>query len=97
MLGGRNGTVLTPAGSKITDTYGPARYVARAGVSDGSTVLARPRTHTVDDQGAPGGGTNPEITSDGAKTLTTGYDTLGGWSAGCGSSRWSEHHIHWTD
>jgi RHS repeat-associated protein len=54
-----DGTVLAPAGSRVTDTYGPARLVTLAGTTDGTTVNARPRTHTDYDQGAPNGGKNP--------------------------------------
>ncbi|MEP7368612.1 MAG: DNRLRE domain-containing protein [Dermatophilaceae bacterium] len=53
------GTVLTPAGSQVTDVYGPARQVALSGTTDGSTVAARPHTSTLYDQGAPNGGKNP--------------------------------------
>ena len=52
-------TVLTPAGTLVTDVYGPARQVTLPGTSDGTTVSARPRTHTDYDQGAPNGGKNP--------------------------------------
>ncbi|PRY56998.1 RHS repeat-associated protein [Knoellia remsis] len=48
--------VILPAGSRVTDTFAPARVVALA---DGSTVRARPHTKTVYDEGAPNGGINP--------------------------------------
>ena len=54
-----DGTVLTPAGSQVTDVYAPARLVALSGTTDGTTVTARPRTHTDYDQGAPNAGKNP--------------------------------------
>lgn len=43
----------TAAGSVVTDTYGPARDVV---LPDGTTMWARPRTHTSYDQGAPNAG-----------------------------------------
>ncbi|WP_347350153.1 hypothetical protein [Intrasporangium sp.] len=51
-----SGSVILPAGARVTDTYGPARQVA---LSDGTAVIARPYTHTDYDQGAPNGGVNP--------------------------------------
>ncbi|MGV8973023.1 MAG: hypothetical protein ACOH10_11940 [Rhodoglobus sp.] len=50
-----DGTVLTPAGSLATDTYGPARLVT---LNDGTVASARPHTHTLYDQGAPNSGKN---------------------------------------
>jgi RHS repeat-associated protein len=61
-----DGTVLAPVGSRVTDVYGPARNVALAGTTDGTTINARPRTHTDYDQGAPNSGKNP--------TTGVGYD-----------------------
>ncbi|WP_238161880.1 RHS repeat-associated core domain-containing protein [Kribbella antibiotica] len=49
--------VLTPAGTLVTDTYGPARYAA---LKDGTTAWVRPHTHTTYDQGAPNAGINPD-------------------------------------
>lgn len=46
----------TPAGAVVTDVYEPAREIVRP---DGTVALARPRTHTVYDQGAPNNGLNP--------------------------------------
>ena len=57
-----NGTVILPAGSRVTDEYGPARLVV---LTDGTEVNARPHTHTVyDHEGdpnrtAPNAGINP--------------------------------------
>lgn len=45
------GTVITPAGTLVTDTWAPARD------ADGGAV--REHTHTDYDQGAPNGGVNP--------------------------------------
>ncbi|MCL6424344.1 DNRLRE domain-containing protein [Brachybacterium sp. JHP9] len=51
------GKVLTPKGTLITDTYGPARTVLLA---DGTTkTRARPHVHTTFDEKAPNGGINP--------------------------------------
>ncbi|HET7397586.1 MAG TPA: DNRLRE domain-containing protein, partial [Intrasporangium sp.] len=44
-----SGAVTLPRGSRVTDTYGPTREVVLA---DGTTVPARPHTHTDYDQGA---------------------------------------------
>jgi len=44
------GTVLTPAGSYLTDEFAPARDALLAG---GSTARVRPHTHTGYDEGAP--------------------------------------------
>lgn len=49
-------TVLTPAGTLITDTYGPART---ASLRDGSLRWLRTHTRTDYDQGAPNAGINP--------------------------------------
>lgn len=49
-------TVLTPAGSRVTDTYGPARTVHVPGLGKVSGV--RPHTATLYDQAAPNGGLN---------------------------------------
>lgn len=53
-----DGTVLAPAGTLVTDTYGPARtsQVPGLGVLEG----VRPHTRTVYDQGAPNAGKNPK-------------------------------------
>jgi large repetitive protein len=53
-------TVLTPAGSQITDVYGPARPVALTGATSGTKTSARPHIETVYDQGAPNSGKNPK-------------------------------------
>ncbi|KGN32300.1 hypothetical protein N802_18220 [Knoellia sinensis KCTC 19936] len=50
------GEVILPAGSRVTDTFAPARTVSLA---DGTTVPARPHTRTLYDEGAPNGGINP--------------------------------------
>ncbi len=50
-------TVLTPAGTLVTDTYGPARYAA---LKDGSVAWVRPHTRTTYDEGAPNAGINPD-------------------------------------
>ncbi|MGN6331281.1 MAG: DNRLRE domain-containing protein [Motilibacteraceae bacterium] len=50
--------VLTPAGTFVVDTFGPARW---ATLSDGATqAWVRPRTHTDYDEGAPNGDVNPD-------------------------------------
>ncbi|WP_020388919.1 RHS repeat-associated core domain-containing protein [Kribbella catacumbae] len=49
--------VLTPAGTLVTDTYGPARYAA---LKNGTVTWVRPHTHTTFDQGAPNAGINPD-------------------------------------
>ncbi|MCT1997730.1 hypothetical protein M3C58_05880 [Brachybacterium muris] len=52
-----DGVVILPAGSIVTDTYGPARTVMLA---DGVTELrARPHMQTLYDEGAPNSGINP--------------------------------------
>jgi RHS repeat-associated protein len=51
------GTVLTPSGTLVTDTYGPARYAAP---KNGTVAWVRPHTHTTFDQGAPNAGINPD-------------------------------------
>ncbi|WP_406054523.1 DUF6531 domain-containing protein [Kribbella sp. NBC_00889] len=51
------GAVVTPAGTLVTDTYGPARYAA---LKDGTVAWIRPHTHTGFDQGAPNNGINPD-------------------------------------
>jgi RHS repeat-associated protein len=50
-------TVLTPAGTLVTDTYGPARYAA---LKNGTVAWVRPHSHTTFDQGAPNAGINPD-------------------------------------
>ncbi|WP_432950958.1 RHS repeat-associated core domain-containing protein [Kribbella sp. CA-253562] len=52
-------TVVTPAGTMVTDIYGPAR---NAVLKDGSVKWVRPHTHTDFDQFAPNGGINPDTT-----------------------------------
>ncbi|MGW5188472.1 RHS repeat-associated core domain-containing protein [Kribbella sp. NPDC004138] len=49
--------VITPAGTLVTDTYGPARSVA---LKNGTIAWARPHTRTTYDQDAPNGGINPD-------------------------------------
>ncbi|WP_164512415.1 DNRLRE domain-containing protein [Nocardioides baekrokdamisoli] len=51
-----NGPASTPSGSVITDVWLPSRPVALA---NGTTVSARPHTHTTYDQGSPDNGVNP--------------------------------------
>lgn len=52
----KNGeTVVTPAGTLVTETFGPSRTAA---LRDGSVQLLRTRTVTQYDQGAPNGGIN---------------------------------------
>ncbi|GAA3096917.1 hypothetical protein GCM10010530_22050 [Kribbella aluminosa] len=50
-------TVLTPAGTLVTDTYGPARWAA---LKNGTIAWVRPHTHTEFDKKAPNGGINPD-------------------------------------
>lgn len=50
--------VVTPAGTLVTDTYGPARYAA---LRDGSVKWIRPHTTTGYDKDAPNAGINPEV------------------------------------
>ncbi|WP_281388905.1 RHS repeat-associated core domain-containing protein [Kribbella qitaiheensis] len=52
-------TVVTPAGTLVTDTYGPARF---ATLKDGTVKWVRPHTHTTFDRGAPNAGINPDTT-----------------------------------
>jgi RHS repeat-associated protein len=49
-------TVLTPAGTLVTDTYGPARWAA---LKNGTIAWIRPHTHTEFDQNAPNARINP--------------------------------------
>lgn len=51
-----SGTVILPAGSVLTDSYGTARWIRTA---TGALAWVRPHTHTEFDQGAPNGGVNP--------------------------------------
>ncbi|WP_198026021.1 DNRLRE domain-containing protein, partial [Cellulomonas bogoriensis] len=51
------GTVLTPAGTLVTDTWAPTTEVTRP---DGSVELVRLHTHTRYDEGAPNNGVNPK-------------------------------------
>ncbi|MBB6567700.1 RHS repeat-associated core domain-containing protein [Kribbella sandramycini] len=50
-------TVLTPAGTLVTDTYGPTRYAA---LKNGTIAFVRPHKHTTYDEGAPNSGINPD-------------------------------------
>ena len=50
-------TVLTPAGTQVTDIYAPARYAV---LKDGSVAWVRPHKHMTFDQGAPNNGINPD-------------------------------------
>ncbi|MEU4449263.1 DNRLRE domain-containing protein [Actinosynnema sp. NPDC050801] len=52
-------TVVTPAGTLVTDTYGPTRTAA---LRDGSSHWLRTHTRTEFDRGAPHGGINPATT-----------------------------------
>lgn len=52
-------TVVTPAGTLITDTYGPARFAA---LRDGTVKWVRTHTKTLFDQSAPNSGINPATT-----------------------------------
>ncbi|WP_232828391.1 DUF6531 domain-containing protein [Kribbella monticola] len=52
-------TVVTPAGTLVTDSYGPSRY---ATVKDGTTKWVRTHTHTEYDELAPNSGINPATT-----------------------------------
>ncbi|MFC9689056.1 RHS repeat-associated core domain-containing protein [Kribbella sp. NPDC056951] len=56
----RDGVVVTPAGTLVTDTYGPARWAA---LKNGSIAWVRPHTRTFYDEGAPNGGINPTTTT----------------------------------
>ncbi|GAA3117405.1 RHS repeat-associated protein [Kribbella aluminosa] len=49
-------TIVTPAGTLVTDTYGPARWAA---LKNGSIAWARLHTHTDFDEDAPNAGINP--------------------------------------
>jgi YD repeat-containing protein len=51
--------LLTPAGTLVTDTYGPARFAA---LKDGSVKWVRTHKHTDFDQLAPNAGINPDTT-----------------------------------
>ncbi|MER7243185.1 RHS repeat-associated core domain-containing protein [Kribbella sp. NPDC000426] len=51
------GTVVTAAGTLVTDTYGPARWAA---LKNGTLGWVRPHTHTKYDDGAPNGDINPD-------------------------------------
>jgi RHS repeat-associated protein len=52
-----NGDILVPAGARISDVYGPARW---ATLADGTRAWVRPRSHTDYDQNAPNSGINPD-------------------------------------
>ncbi|WP_238175949.1 RHS repeat-associated core domain-containing protein [Kribbella albertanoniae] len=51
------GDTITPAGSMVTDAYGPARYAA---LKDGTVTWIRPHSRTTYDQDAPNAGINPD-------------------------------------
>lgn len=70
------GAVTVPRGTRVTDTYGPARDVVLAG---GSTAPGRLHTHTDYDEGAPTG-VNP--TTGQAYSLPTTVTTSAANSAG---------------
>lgn len=55
------GEVILPAGSRVTDTFGPQRQVAlaAAGTGEPGQVTGRPHTRTIYDEGAPNAGINP--------------------------------------
>jgi hypothetical protein len=53
------GDTLTPAGTFVTDTYGPARYAA---LKDGSVRFLRAHTQSSFDEDAPNAGINPDTT-----------------------------------
>ncbi|TDO44613.1 RHS repeat-associated protein [Kribbella sp. VKM Ac-2527] len=53
------GTVVTPAGTLVTDTYGPSRF---ATLKDGSVRWVRTHTHFDFDEFAPNAGINPDTT-----------------------------------
>ncbi|TDO48499.1 RHS repeat-associated protein [Kribbella sp. VKM Ac-2527] len=59
VLGADQITVVTPAGTLVTDTYGPARFAA---LKDGSVKWVRTHTHTTFDENAPNAGINPDTT-----------------------------------
>ncbi len=52
-------TVLTPAGTLVTDTYSPSRFAA---LKNGTVQWIRAHNHTTFDQGAPNAGVNPDTT-----------------------------------
>ncbi|WP_342666670.1 RHS repeat protein [Knoellia subterranea] len=65
------GEIILGAGSRVTDTFGPAREVALATTpGEQVRVTARPHTRTVYDEGAPNSGINP-ITSQRYSLATT--------------------------
>nr|WP_184835144.1 DNRLRE domain-containing protein [Kribbella solani] len=72
-------TILTPAGTLVTDTYGPARYAA---LRDGSIQWSRVHTRTSFDEGAPNGGINPD-TSLPYRAATT--ETVSAFDPGTGA------------
>ncbi|WP_202873855.1 DUF6531 domain-containing protein [Kribbella speibonae] len=51
----KDGAIVTPAGTLVTDTYGPARWAA---LKSGTIAWVRPHTHTKFDEGAPNAGIN---------------------------------------
>ncbi len=55
----KNGAVVTPVGTLVTDTYGPARWAA---LKNGTIAWVRPHTHTKYDDGAPNAGINLDTT-----------------------------------
>ncbi|MEV8373735.1 RHS repeat-associated core domain-containing protein [Kribbella sp. NPDC056861] len=52
-------TVVTPDGTLVTDTYGPARFAA---LKDGTVRWTRAHSHTTYDELAPNNGINPDTT-----------------------------------
>lgn len=59
ILNAAGDTVVTPAGTMVADTYGPARNAA---LTDGTVAWTRPHTKTLYDQAAPSAGINPDTT-----------------------------------
>lgn len=55
--GAAGDTVVTPAGTLVTDTYGPSRFAA---LKDGTVQWIRAHEYTTFDQGAPNAGINPD-------------------------------------
>jgi hypothetical protein len=72
ILAGDGTTVLTPAGTLVTDVYSPA---ARVVGPDGQEVSLRRHVHTLYDEGAPNNGINPATSAPyrlATRTVTTG-------------------------
>lgn len=72
-------TVLTPAGTLVTDTYGPARFAV---LKNGTMQWSRVHTRTTFDEGAPNGGINA-ATSLPYRTATT--ETVSAFDPGTGA------------